>query len=145
MKEIEGECEKLQSYTGENRGQLLPDVMAVPSGSSTWGVGHVWGGFTDSCYRVFEERIGDFGAIDTQDITKGDLMGHSGQGLGDLIDLGGSVKGQPVFMDDLELEEPVILGKIAIGVDVGEPDVVNEHLKVSDTERSKENPVVGSS
>ena len=58
LKEIEGECEKLRSYTGENRGQLLPDVMAVPSGSSTWGVGDVWGGFTDSCYQVFEERIG---------------------------------------------------------------------------------------
>ena len=43
------------------------------------------------------------------------------------------------------LEEPVILGKIEIGVDVGEPDVVNEYLKVSDTERSKEDPVVGSS
>ena len=89
MKEIEGDCEKLQSYTGKNHGQLLPDVMAVPSGSSTWGVDDVWGGFTDSCYRVFEERIGDFGAIDTQDITKGDLMGHPGQGLGDLIDFGG--------------------------------------------------------
>ena len=165
LKEIEEECEKWQSYTGENHGQLLPDVMAVPSGSSTRGVDDMWGGYTDSCYRVFEERIGDFGAIDTQDITKGDLMGCSGQGLGDLIDFGGmkeasvshgvvevfgdevdgSVKGQPVVMDDLELEEPVILGKTEIGVDVGGPDVVNEHLKVSDTERSKENPVVGSS
>ena len=48
-----------------------------------------------------------------------------------------------MFMDDLELEEPVILGKIEIGVDVGGPDVVNEHLEFSDTERSKENPVVG--
>ena len=64
LKEIEGECEKLQSYTGENHGQLLPGVMAVPSGSSTWGVDDVWGGFTDNCYRFFE-RIGDFGAIDT--------------------------------------------------------------------------------
>ena len=45
----------------------------------------------------------------------------------------------------IELEEPVILGKIEIGVDVGEPEVVDEHLKVSDTERSKEDPVVGSS
>ena len=44
----------------------------------------------------------------------------------------------------IELEEPVILGKIEIDVDVGEPDVVNEYLKVSDTERSIEkNPVVG--
>ena len=41
------------------------------------------------------------------------------------------------------MEEPVILGKIEIGVDVGAPDVVNEHLNVSDTARSKENPVVG--
>ena len=48
-----------------------------------------------------------------------------------------------VVMDDLKLEEPVILGKIEIGVDVGAPDVVNEHLNVSDTARSKENPVVG--
>ena len=48
-----------------------------------------------------------------------------------------------VVMDDLELEEPVILGKIEIGIDVGEPDVVNEHLNVSDTARSKEDPVVG--
>ena len=162
-KEIAEECEKRQSCAGENHDQLLPEVMAVSSGSNTRGVDDVWGGYTDSCYRVFEERIGDFGAIDTQDITKGDLMGHSGQGLGDLIDfggmkeasvshgvvqvfgdeVGGSVKGQPVFMDDLELEEPVILGKIEIGVDVGGPDVVNEHLEFSDTERSKENPVVG--
>ena len=48
-----------------------------------------------------------------------------------------------VVMDDLKLEEPVILGKIEIGVDVGAPDVVNEHFSVSDTARSKENPVVG--
>ena len=46
-------------------------------------------------------------------------------------------------MNDLELEEPVILGKIEIGVDVGEPDVVSEHLNVSDAARSKEDPVVG--
>ena len=38
LKEIEEECEKWQSYTGKNHGQLLPDVMAVPSGSSTRGV-----------------------------------------------------------------------------------------------------------
>ena len=48
-----------------------------------------------------------------------------------------------VVMDDLKLEEPVILGKIEIGVYVGAPDVVNEHFSVSDTARSKENPVVG--
>ena len=48
-----------------------------------------------------------------------------------------------VVMDDLKLEEPVILGKIEIGVYVGAPDVVNEHLNVSGTARSKQNPVVG--
>ena len=53
--------------------------------------------------------------------------------------------GSGVSEVDIEWEEPVILGKIEIGVDVGEPDVVNEYLKVSDTERSKEDPVVGSS
>ena len=52
--------------------------------------------------------------------------------------------GSGVSEVDIEWEEPVILGKIEIDVDVGEPDVVNEYLKVSDTERSIEkNPVVG--
>ena len=52
--------------------------------------------------------------------------------------------GSGVSEVDIEWEEPVILGKIEIGVDVGEPEVVNEHLKVSDTGRSiEEDPVVG--
>ena len=64
--------------------------------------------------------------------------------LNDDVTMGSELSKEPhVVMDDLELEEPVILGEIEIGVDVGEPDVVNEHLNVSDTERSKENPVVG--
>ena len=83
-------------------------------------------------------------------VIEADYMGD--ELLKDSDEVGDPVKGQSVVMGDLELEEPVIeleepviLGKIEIGVDVGEPDVVNEYLKVSDTERSKEDPVVGSS
>ena len=83
-------------------------------------------------------------------VIEDDYMGD--ELLKDSDEVGGPVKGQPVVMGDIELEEPVIeleepviLGKIEIDVDVGEPDVVNEYLKVSDTERSIEkNPVVGS-
>ena len=165
LKEIAEECEKRQSCAGENHDQLLPEVMAVSSGSNTRGVDDVWGGYTDNCYRVFEEKIGDFGAIDTQNITKGDLVEHSGQRLGDLIDFGGlkeasvshgtvDVLGdeagvsvfldeQPVAMDKVESEEMFYLGKIEIGVCAGEPDIAKER-EVSDTGRSiEENPVVG--
>ena len=49
----------------------------------------------------------------------------------------------PVVMDDLELEEPVILGRIEIGVCAGEPDIAKER-KVSDIGRSiEENPAIG--
>ena len=147
-KEIAEECEKRQSCAGENHDQLLPEVMAVSSGSNTRGVDDVWGGYTDNCYRVFEEKIGDFGAIDTQNITKGDLVEHSGQRLGDLIDFGGlkeasvshgtvDVLGdeagvsvfldeQPVAMDKVESEEMFYLGKIEIGVCAGEPYIAKE-------------------
>ena len=147
-KEIAEECEKRQSCAGENHDQLLPEVMAVSSGSNTRGVDDVWGGYTDNCYRVFEEKIGDFGAIDTQNITKGDLVEHSGQRLGDLIDFGGlkeasvshgtvDVLGdeagvsvlldeQPVTMDKVESEEMFYLGKIEIGVCAGEPCIAKE-------------------
>ena len=147
-KEIAEECEKRQSCAGENHDQLLPEVMAVSSGSNTRGVDDVWGGYTDNCYRVFEEKIGDFGAIDTQNITKGDLVEHSGQRLGDLIDFGGlkeasvshgtvDVLGdeagvsvfldeQPVAMDKVESEEMFYLGKIEIGVCAGEPCIAKE-------------------
>ena len=148
LKEIAEECEKRQSCAGENHDQLLPEVMAVSSGSNTRGVDDVWGGYTDNCYRVFEEKIGDFGAIDTQNITKGDLVEHSGQRLGDLIDFGGlkeasvshgtvDVLGdeagvsvfldeQPVAMDKVESEEMFYLGKIEIGVCAGEPYIAKE-------------------
>jgi len=165
LKEIAEECEKRQSCAGENHDQLLPEVMAVSSGSNTRGGDDVWGGYTDNCYRVFEEKIGDFGAIDTQNITKGDLVEHSGQRLGDLIDFGGlkeasvshgtvDVLGdeagvsvfldeQPVAMDKVESEEMFYLGKIEIGVCAGEPSISKER-EVSDTGRSIEkNPVVG--
>ena len=148
LKEIAKECEKRQFCAGENHGPLLPEVMAVSSGSSTRGVEDVWDGYTDNCYRVFEEKIGDFGAIDTQNITKGDLVEHSGQRLGDLIDFGGlkeasvshgtvDVLGdeagvsvlldeQPVTMDKVESEEMFYLGKIEIGVCAGEPYIAKE-------------------
>ena len=62
----------------------------------------------------------------------------------DDVTMGSELSKKPhVVMDDLKLEEPVILGKIEIGVYVGAPDVVNEHLNVSGTARSKQNPVVG--
>ena len=93
--------------------------------------------------RVTEIEKQDFPVIEA------DYMGD--ELLKNSDEVGGPVKGQPVVMGDIELEEPVIeleepviLGKIEIDVDVGEPDVVNEYLKVSDTERSIEkNPVVG--
>ncbi len=63
--------------------------------------------------------------------------------LNDDVTIGGELWKEPlVVMDDLEFEEPVILGRIEIGVCAGEPDIAKEQ-EVSDTGRSiEENPAI---